>query len=87
MHDAPSMTAQATVIALALACAACTTLKKPPGAKCTLDSECQSEHCVATRDCGSKCTCEQDVDCELGGQCVSSASCGDSCSSLADPLP
>ncbi|HTR50581.1 MAG TPA: hypothetical protein VMJ10_07735 [Kofleriaceae bacterium] len=78
-----AMATQATAIlaaALALACAACTG-KKPPGAECSTASECESEHCVATRRCGSKCTCEHDSDCSPGELCSTTDDCGDSCTS------
>jgi len=77
------MASQATVIlfaALALASGACTG-KKPPGADCATASECESDRCVTTRRCGSKCTCDHDSDCSPGEFCATSDDCGDSCSS------
>jgi len=73
------------VIGVALLALACTS-KKTSGETCTVDSECDTDHCTVSADCGRVCTCERDSDCALGQQCVPTTDCGAQCTGLATIL-
>jgi len=69
----------ALVVVATIGCNTTSTGKSAIGDACQQDSDCLSDTCGGSPDCGRACTCRTDADCPGGGQCTITTDCGNAC--------